>query len=112
MYLKLGVSGRIAPGFSSAYAHVMGEARSVLLKWFPTWAHNPEKRDFTGRLDSDPKMFARIYEVYEGESHPDKGVPWYWTVSGTNHIASGFAPDAASAARAAVEAYKTWRDKQ
>ena len=81
--------------------------RPFLLKWSRTWPNDLKAQDFTGKLASDPTMFARIYFH---DSHPDENVRWYWTVSASAQIASGHSADARAAARAAEEAYTAWKD--
>ena len=78
------------------------DGRSFLLKWSRTFPDIPDREDFTGRLASDPTMFARIYFQ---ESHPDQSARWYWTVAANVQIALGYAADARAAARAAEDAY-------
>ena len=79
--------------------------RPFILKWSRTWPNDPKKQDFTGRDPSQAAMFARTYLA---EDHPDRAWAWFWTVSGSAQIASGYEENARAAARAAEAAWEQW----
>jgi hypothetical protein len=88
----------------------MADKLPFLLVWNHTWPNEPINKDFTGRLSSDPSLFARIYF---SNSPPDPQGPWRWTVAaGAGQLESGYAANIQAAARAAEDAFANWAKRR
>lgn len=79
-----------------------------LLSWSRTDLPSKPKDDYTGLDPKYPRLYARVYLA----PTPTTSGRWFWTVSETGLIGTGYAATVEAAVEEAERAYVRWRDSK